>query len=220
MCSEVYVGSFSIENDLLDMWKYYSKGEGVCMCVKNDENYGIYRKIDNVSSLEDNLIGVRVDKYFGEVCYEKEEQRKILSDVIEIGYNSFKKFCDCFKEEIFKRYWSSTFYRNVIFPLSLFMKHPSFLTERECRIVITKNYAVDREEKWGELAFKGKYPNEYLIKDKIVPYIKYYINLSNIRGVMESPISKNKNKILKEYLLKMGLKGVEVSKSKIPFKAY
>lgn len=220
--NEIYICSFSGENDSLDMWKHYSKGNGVGIGFDIGTSYGMYEKIDRQSIETDKYISVKVNKYVGKVVYDAEEQVQIVKKLLKKGLETYKKFCtENDYKQILKMLWASEFYNSVIFPVALFMKHPSFSSEDESRIVITKKYTMGEESDWNNLAFVGEYMNKYKLVDGVLkPYIEMKISKENIRQVFLSPITKCDSRILLEYLKSKKLQVDEsnVVKSTIPLR--
>lgn len=219
---EIFICSFSNCKDSLDMWKYYSKGDGVCIGIATNKHYGIEEDIAKYPSKKNPVVSVAVDRFYGGVVYKKEEQIKIVKKIIEIGKKSYERFCEGSDDVTIRRCWANWFYRKLLFPISMFMKHEAFSTEQESRIAIVKRYIMSNEDEWHMLAFQGQYSNQYEFVDgEIRPYVADEIFDTNSPAqIMLSPISKLDKKLLIEYLQSQKVRVDEknVMKSVIPLR--
>ena len=220
---EIFVCSFSNNEDSLDMWKYYSKGDGVCIGIDTTGKYGIEEEIDRQYLRPEMPIkSVVIDKFYGGVVYEKDEQVKIIEKVIGIGKQSYAKFLEGSDDEIIRRCWVNWFYRKILFPISIFMKHEAFFSECESRVAIVKRYTMGDEREWNTLAFQGKYANQYEFSGgRIRPYVNNEIfDKESLTQVTLSPISKLDEKLLFEYLQsqKVKIDKEHVRKSTLPLR--
>lgn len=217
---EIFICSFSNCEDSLDMWKYYSKGDGVCIGILTNKQYGIEEDIDRYS--KNSIVSVAVDRFQGGVVYKKDEQIEIVKKIIEIGQKSYDRFCEGSDDDIIRRCWANWFYRKLLFPISMFMKHEAFSTEQESRIAIVKRYIMSDENDWSVLAFQGQYPTQYEFVDgRIRPYVNDEIfDTKSPAQITLSPISRLDKKLLCEYLQsqKVKINGKNVMKSALPLR--
>ncbi|ORU00551.1 hypothetical protein D081_1074 [Anaerovibrio sp. JC8] len=219
--NEVYVCSFSTKEDSLDMWKYYSKGDGVCIKFNIDKCAGYYDKIYEYRKAHDSIVAVRCNKYIGKVIYDADQQVKLFEEILMKGLETYKKFCGDDDNKVLDMFWGNEFYKRVIFPMALFMKDPSFSNEQESRIVITKKFTMSEKSDWDTLAFVGEYSNRYkLIDGMLRPYIEMAIPQDSICKIHLSPTTKCDGKVVLEYLKSKGIKIEEsnIVKSKIPLR--
>ena len=218
---DIFVCSFSRDDDLLDMWNYYAEGDGVCIKLCLEHEKGIERKVDVYEIGNTPLTSVQCDKYVGCVVYDLATQKQMIKNILIKGAESFEKFCDSDYVENVIMYWMNVFYRTILFPMSLFMKHPAFCNEREIRVAITKRYTMSNEDEWIKLAYEGKYKNRYkVVGDVVKPYIEMKLSKNDICQVSVGPLSKLDRRNLYEYLNSEGLNLTmnDIKKSTIPLR--
>lgn len=194
----LYICSFSLKKDCLDLWKWYSKNDvGLSLVFNNDEVF-FHRLPKLITS---------------KVFYNKKIKSKILLFIIKTYYEEY------LKDESEEKYKKQN---DIILPQSLTnalvyhfiqFKHPEFESEQELRMVYpeNENYSYNIYHRLGI--------------DKIIPYITTsdeYKDLGKLplKEIIIGP--NNKQKIIKKsleiYLKNKGYENVQVSFSKIPFR--
>lgn len=192
-----FICSFSLKEDSLDMWRYYSK---------SNSGYGL--NFD--SYLFDDLISYNVNGYRNDVdfslirsfkvIYDDNEKQRLLRNVILDTYEAFRYFNGA-KEE---RNRQTT--NHIIYVLKNFQfqfKHNCYASEEEYRFVF---YLPNNKPR----LLKNKLPEvKYREQDGIiVPYLDIEIcnKETSLISVMISPFNKNVAVIdnTKKYLANCG----------------
>jgi hypothetical protein len=174
---DFYVMSFSQDNDNLSLWNNYTKSI-------NKTGYNIQF---TASNLVENIEKVFSTKFvrFAPVCYDKQKQKKALTDCI-LEYNHKYKSSKTPKEELLH-----LMYEFIVY--SLFFKYSKFDVEKECRIVISNiSHVQDKNI-------------DFYVKDGLfIPYLEYKLpectDVEN-RLIEEIKISPICNRELTKYSL-------------------
>lgn len=192
--TDVYVISFSLDEDNLNMWKYYSK-------TADTVGYNIGFEKDKLV----NATGL-IHMTYGKVIYDKEKQVEILTKTLN-EYESLYKDKDSFgRSQVFQM--AMTTLEN----LGVFFKHPAFVDENEFRIIIRDNIRLRK---------KGNCNVKYRInKGVFIPYTTLSFLPEAVRSIGISPCN---NQSIAEYSVermletKFNLKYENFHCSKIPF---
>ena len=204
---DFYQASFTLENDSLHMWNYYTSQIGYCLEF-------------NLSKIVESLQNRLVDKngngriyLYGKVIYDAKTQiiilRKLIKDFMEnISYNSHDKFLWLLCHQIMK--------------LGLFFKNPKFEIENEYRIAYDL-YQNNFEEKTS-LALTNSNAQNYEIcyferLGQKVPYIDIDFDPSSICSITCSPYENNPIiKLLKNKYHSYSSSTISINYSKIPMR--
>lgn len=193
---ERYIISFSMEEDSLPMWNYYSKGN-----YYEGFNIGFYSN-EIIDMLQDVFADKFVNVWLGPVVYDKGKQKKVISDIILNLYNS-----DYANNEKFL----IGFISQRLFDLNLVFKNEKYKHENEVRIVI------DVAENENDINVKYRTYKGYTI-----PYIEIKISKEKVISVTLSPLPlrnteiKKQKQIVKERLKRNGYNNALVNSSEIP----
>lgn len=191
-----YVTCLSKSDDLLNMWKYYSKGNGY-----NGINVGLYNDFEgNINGIEEPF---KVMVY--PIVYDKNEQKNHIKRFIKDFIRTEKEdFIDAKSTDVI-----ATFVGDALSVWNTLFKSEYFKEEQEVRVLIfvPKNSKTAVEHRQ--------------VGANIVPYIKLQINKEAIGSVRIGPINSetaDKNiTIIKEALYEK-FPNIEVSKSNIPLR--
>lgn len=163
-----FVCSFSISDDSLNMWNYYTKTANKSGCnIKF-----------NLESLIKNLPNKNF--YYYKVNYDEEIQKEYIKRHI---YN-FNKAWDNKKSSDFSNELLDLL-EDIIDLRSLLFKHPSFSSEEEYRIVFSfEEEKFDEIKKTGLLKFRES-------NGVIVPFLDIHFDKLSVEGVKLSPTNKS-----------------------------
>lgn len=210
-----FVFSTSINNDSLNLWKYYAKNnryDGYCIGLST---------IALTDEWIDRDTGVAIES--GVVVYSSKEKQDIICSTIEKLYDEWCKYkeSDAFNQKIVRDFqsWVSI--------TALFFKDKCFKDEEEYRFI-----AIAPSEKLKSLTFNynGYLEKMYdfrIVDGVLTPYIKMPFNYWNvdcwaIESICISPSSNYKQKKLGlEYLVKSfdySLPCLHIDQSKIPLR--
>ncbi len=159
--NHLYVSSFSLNQDSLGLWNYYTK---------SSESIGYNIIFDTEKFLKYSNDGSLIKQY-GKVIYDKNEQLTILNNLITNLYQRFKELGDNFTGQniLFQDF------AYLISEFSIFFKDKSFKQEEEFRFV------------WE--SSKNANIREY--KNIFIPYLKYNIPIVGILGITISPTNQS-----------------------------
>lgn len=206
---DLYVLSFSENNDSQTLWSAYSSFTGYNIGIDINE---IGEHINNIGTL-----GVE----HGKVIYEKSKQESILEDEIKIFYKFFKETDLASESYDTNRFFFSI--RMVVY--SLFFKNPVFKNEEEYRFIFRREKSL--------LKNKLRYPNEIEVKfrirnDILIPYIEIPLHADEGQYSGRIPIKsicigpKNNIDIAKQglefFLENKKYDSIKIEKSKLPLR--
>lgn len=159
--NNLYVSSFSLNQDSLGLWSYYTK---------SSESIGYNIIFDTEKFLKYSNDGSLIKQY-GKVIYNKNEQLIILDNLIISLYKRFKELGNNLTGQ-------DILFQDVAYLLSefsIFFKDESFKQEEEFRFI------------WE--SSKNANIREY--KNIFIPYLKYNIPIVSILGITISPTNQN-----------------------------
>lgn len=204
----IYITSFSLENDSLEQWRAYSKnGSGVSISF-NTRTKSTYPHfgLGNFMSLV-------------KVIYDDKLKNKILFSIIFKYFYEYKKDNDkIFSDNDYVEHLAQALTRVFVH-----FKHSSFQSEKEVRLVCAAQNDFER--------FNNK---EYrVVNNVIVPYlssnntklkdsngIKLKVDLIPVDKITIGP--KNNQDIvlngIKDFVNEIGYKNIKIEKSKIPYR--
>lgn len=191
---ETYICSFSLKEDSLDMWRYYSNGSKGC-------SLKIDGRICNELTKEQRLKQY-IDKR--KIIYDKKEQMAILKECIETGHKAYE-YCKT-KENIQS---VLVLIQQVLNTYQYIFKNECFSSENEFRFIFNypKNVEID-------------YLPEVKIRhshDVDVPYIELYFN-DFLEEVMISPLVKDENVVERtlDFVRSRGFNNKIIKQSELP----
>ena len=139
---DFYVVSFSQDGNLLSQWRAYgADGAGYAIGIRPHD---LEEKIEGATALAYGKRGLA----FIKVCYDEDEQRALILDVVDRGeeiikdeYRSrteseHKSFCETAAKAL----------STIMWQFVVFLKHPDFREENEWRVV---------KKRWGANAMPG-----------------------------------------------------------------
>ena len=188
-----YTACFSLKNDLLPLWSYYTK-------TKDSTGYNIgFKKQKLLKCLRSYGNGGFVS---GKVIYDENIQKEILKSALY----DFNEFYQNHKDEDTVRYFMS-----FVSLAALFFKHPSFESEQEYRIVNTK--------KTNKL-MKNEILASRICNGMFIPYLSCKFDKEIISEVGISPTQKQEIAVIgiQKLLEQLNYKDVNIFKSKIPLR--
>ena len=201
-----YICCFSLKEDSLDMWRYYSKGDGgyglglysYAFFEFEEYQYGNYNENDMFSCMSSF-----------KVIYKDSEKRKILKEIIIDTYSAYQNSDSDEKEEKSKK-----FIQYALKTLQYRFKHECYSSEQEFRFVFYLPYSKpkDLKNKLPEV----KYRNQNGI---LVPYIEIVLKdaSSILNEVWISPFVGNMGVLdtTSEYLSQCGF-SCKIKLSRLP----
>lgn len=176
---EIFVASFSEDDDSLCMWNYYLKNS-------NYEGYSIHFNFDKMEEMandtEKNCAGYHVDQYY--MLYDESEKKKLIKTLLDIilKHKNEKINIENCKMKI----------QRFLTLLNPICKSQYFSHEKECRMIIVQNSAE------RQFDLKRRSHGQYLI-----PYIEVPIEqFGKIEFVTCPPINNNKkiSQLTEEFL--------------------
>ena len=190
---EIYIISFSQNDDSLSMWNYY---------IKNDKYEGFALNFGH-NNPEESFKTKPYEIKFIRIFYDVQEVERKIQKVLTY----IKKL---YIEETKTKQMAIKIINNLIFELRYFYKNPHFKHEEEYRIMIVQS-KDDRK-------FAVKYRNKGQL---IIPYIEVPLKELNLKLVYVTiPPIQNKNKIVEqtteEFLESHGFKNKAIKLSTIP----
>ncbi len=209
----VYQCSFSLNNDSLPMWNYYTKNNelrGVNIGFDSKKlSDSIERTIPRAETVDKNQLFV----FGGNVIYEKDKQKVIIKDIIEKYSQLIFEHYDCEKALRMSLHFFDRIIDRIVLA-GTFFKKECFSVEEEYRLAVClcaengKFIAL----KDAKIEYMSKF-NFYL------PYIDLQYELNSIDSIMVSPtydfniIQHNLIALLKNYDIS---NEIEISQSSIP----
>ncbi|CAO3352052.1 DUF2971 domain-containing protein [Azospirillum melinis] len=196
----IFTISFSEEKDSLDQWRGYSGGTG-----------GF--------AIGFNLTDLAFEQRLMKVCYNEDDQRQIVKDVIDEMAHYYEKsayFTSKFVKELLITQFCVSFAR-LIFTLAPQFKSKHWASEKEWRIILTsmkKNYQDNLKFRAGKMGlipyveFKPKHFKRGL-------YEKMPIN-TVVQG--PSPHAKLGRESLEQFLHSVGHHDVRIEASSVPLR--
>lgn len=196
-----YICSFSLEEDLLPMWRMYSKSEhyeGFCL--------GIYDGVFKHSSCFEKGYNIELRK----TIYSDQEKTKLLNKLL-------LPICECYDDvsETERRTWLSII-GQFIYQNQFVFKNKAFEYEKEIRAILH----IPKEQKG---AFKNISERKYRQKNGIIiPYIEFTLPKNciyqiNLAPTIKEDIAKNN---LTDFLVSKEYNGIKIIPSKVPLRTY
>ena len=192
-----YICSFSLKEDSLDMWRYYSKGNGgyglKCYSLLFDK----HKKFEH-SDYEENAIFSLIRSY--KVIYSDEEKKQILKRIIVDTFSAYKNSNQA-ENKKFQEAKSFIQYTLKIFQFQF--KHECYSSEQEYRFVFYLPYSKPK-------LLENKMPNvKYRTQGGIpIPYIDIVVEKgsSYLKEVLISPFIENESVLAttSDYLVQCG----------------
>lgn len=207
---QFYQASFSLCEDSLIMWNYYSQGNGTNI---NFSEKILLESLRN--QLQDEVVKP-IALLHGCVIYDEEEQIEILKKIL-LDFSMAEQYLD---------EWY-LFTAMAVLNVGVFFKHYGFHDEREYRIVYNLYRDFDNPAKclslfWDKEQHEAYEFDVYKKANMLIPYVDVYFDGNAIQGILLSP------KITAEYyadglkvlLQKYGLATdrIKIKKSKIPLR--
>ena len=168
----VYQISFSYDEDNLGLWNYYTRGEGIKGYNLKFKSNDLLSKLNIKPKLPS---GNRPKPYGGKVIYNKEEQDKIVYEIIDKFRTHYDKYGNT-DNLLFE--WLV----DKLLMIGTFFKPECFSIEKEYRIII--DLYINKEGEYDTIA------NESGIFERngyLIPYIEVEFNKSCLQGITVSP---------------------------------
>lgn len=206
---QAYISCFSLKEDSLDMWRYYSRGNGGYGLKLNSFIFNAYLDPENFNSNEDDKDIKYVKMTSFKVVYDKEKQEEELRNIIADVYLAYQASCLPDKEDEAKK-----FIQYALSFLQFRFKHPCFSSEQEYRFVA---YRPISEPSY----LKDKLPDvEYRTQNgEVVPYIDLIVTrkADYLTEVLISPYMKSQSALVttRDYLAQSKF-NCEVKISELP----
>lgn len=203
-----YICSFSHKEDSLDMWRYYSKGNG---------GYGIkcfstlFEKFKEYeySDFDKDATFCSIQSY--KVIYDNDEKRQILESIIT---DTFSAYTNANDQENDKRQSAKGFIQYALKTFQFRFKHECYSSEQEYRFVVYIPYSKPQ-------LLKNKLPNVLFRKQNgaPIPYIDLVVDNGDeyLDEIMISPFIENESVLAttSDYLSQCGF-NCKVKLSQLP----
>lgn len=178
-----FICSFSLKEDSLDMWRYYSKGNGGYGLKFFSSLFDKYKDYE-YSDYDENALFCVLRSY--KVIYAIEEKKNILKSIITDTFAAFSNSIDSEEE---KRKAAKGFIQYALKTFQFQFKHECYSSEQEFRFVI---YVPDSKP---NLLKNDLPPIQYRKQNGVlVPYIDLIVDddYSYLDEVLISPFIENK----------------------------
>lgn len=203
-----FICSFSLKEDSLDMWRYYSKGNGGYGLKCYPMLFNGYKGYE-ISDYEENAIFSIIKEY--KVIYDNSEKSQILRDIICDTFSAYQND----NSEPDKDKVARNFIKYTLKILQFQFKHECYSSEQEYRFVVYLPYV--KPEK-----LQNKMPTVLYRKQNgmPVPYIELEVEngASYLTEVLISPFIDNDNveTTTNDYLTQCGFDNCRTRKSDLP----
>ena len=203
-----YICSFSLKEDSLDMWRYYSKSSGGyglnCISMLFDK----YKEYE-FSDYDEDALFCLLRSY--KVIYGEEEKKQILKALI---MDTFSAFSNSDEPEKDKRQLAKGFIQYALKIFQFRFKHECYSSEKEFRFVVYVPYEKPKQLK-NELP-KIKFRKQ---NGTPIPYIDIAVDSgdSYLKEVLISPFVNSESVLAttRDYLTQCGF-NCEVKLSQLP----
>lgn len=177
-----YICSFSLKEDSLDMWRYYSKGEGGYGLKLTPFLFDDYFEFETGDYSEDKEFSM-IRSY--KVIYDDSEKERMLREIITDTYTAYQNSGE---DEEYRIKESKHRIQYVLKTLQYRFKNECYSSEQEYRFVFYRPYSKPDLLK-NELP-PVKYRKQ---NDIVVPYIDIVVDKGNkhLEEVLISPFIKN-----------------------------
>lgn len=197
--SNLFIASFSLNKDALNLWTYYTKSshsDGYCIGF----NYnGIF--------CENGL-----DIITSEVIYDPIRQKRIIASLLKSFLSIFNNLGKHETTKIDRYMIMGRRFEYYISEISCFFKHPAFYAEEEFRAVVRMH---KNSKKHIELPLKVRQNGGML-----VPYTELEFKKEHVASVTISPTLIDKPVLPGLHVLRSELgMNFEIHRSQIPFRA-
>lgn len=203
-----YICSFSLKEDSLDMWRYYSKGNGgyglKCHSLLFDK-----QKAYEYSDYQEDATFSLIHSY--KVIYRDKEKKQILKDIITDTFSAYEHSNES-ESDKYREVKGFIQYALKIFQFQF--KHECYASEQEYRFVfyLPDSKPKQLENKMPDVKFRTQ-------NGMLVPYIDLPIEdgTSCLQEVLVSPFIENKNvkSTTSDYLTQCGYH-CNIIKSELP----
>ena len=203
-----YICSFSLKEDSLDMWRYYSKGNGgyglKCYSLLFDK----YKAYEHSNYQEDAVFSL-IRSY--RVIYKDSEKCQILKNII---LDTFSAYENSNKSESEKNKEAKGFIQYTMKIFQFQFKHECYSSEQEYRFVFYLPYSkpVHLENKMPKVKFRTQ-------NGMPIPYIDLTVEngYSYLKEVLISPFIENESVLAttSDYLTECGF-NCTTRKSELP----
>ena len=203
-----YICSFSLKEDSLDMWRYYSKGNGgyglKCYSLLFDK----YKAYEHSNYQVDAMFSL-IRSY--RVIYKDSEKCQILKDII---LDTFSAYENSDKSESEKNKEAKGFIQYTMKIFQFQFKHECYSSEQEYRFVFYLPYSkpVHLENKMPNVKFRTQ-------NGMPIPYIDLTVEngSSYLKEVLISPFIENESVLAttSDYLAECGF-NCTIRKSELP----
>lgn len=203
-----YICSFSLKEDSLDMWRYYSKGNGGYGLKCYSSLFDEYKDYEYSDYQEDAMFSL-IRSY--RVIYSDEEKKQILKNIITDTFNAFEYSNEAIDDKCIE---AKGFIQHTLKIFQFQFKHECYSTEQEFRFVFYLPYERPKllENRMPSVKFRAQ-------NGMLIPYIDLVVEKGNsyLSEVLISPFVENKNIVAttREYLTSCGFRCI-VNKSELP----
>lgn len=205
---DAYICSFSLKEDSLDMWRYYSKGDGGYALKLYAFVFDEHKEYE-YSDYDEKAVFSNISSY--KVIYDEEIKQNMLENVILDTYKVYEQLIetepDCEEKAM-------GFIKHALKIFQFQFKHDCYASEQEYRFVFYR--PCSKPELLQNELPEVKYRSQNGV---IVPYIDITIENSALylSEVLISPFIKSKvvKKTTQEYLSQCGI-DCEVRHSELP----
>ncbi len=203
-----YICSFSLKEDSLDMWRYYSKGNGGYGLKCYSFLFDRYKDYE-YSDYEEDAVFSLIKSY--KVIYNEDEKRQILKNII---IDTFSVYKNASEENNDKYQEAKSFIQYALKIFQFQFKNECYSSEQEYRFVFYLPYNKPNllQNKMPTIKFRSQ-------NGMPVPYIDLVVEngTSYLKEVLISPFIENENALatINDYLTECGFT-CKVKKSELP----
>lgn len=203
-----FICSFSLKEDSLDMWRYYSKGDGGYGLKLSPYIFDNYREFEYDEYEENRLFSV-IRQF--KVIYENQEKKQIIKDLVLDAYLYYHRNAEEDPDELNE---ALRFIQSKLKEQQFRFKHECYSSEQEYRFIFYRPYSKPD-------ALLNKLPEVHYRNQNgvIIPYLDITIEPENayLMEVLISPFIESEIVLdtTMEYLSSCGF-NCETRLSKLP----
>lgn len=184
--TRIFVSCCSTAKDSLAQWRSYSGGGGYSLAFNPSSRPQVLTKSDDLAIADAAIV-----ESWRKVIYVEGDQKKLVNDTLNflVGLTPNPDMPNI-NTELERRLDTAI---QVLLTNSCYMKHPAFAEEKEARLIMSVNDAVDRED----ILYR---PTAY----GVAPYLAIALDSSDHRGTVPTKVKNPSSLPLLEVLLGPG----------------
>lgn len=211
-----YSISFSMQEDSLTMWNYYTKGDSVKGYAIGFEKWGLLKNLSILIRDDDGKIVERNEKdhlviFHGKIIYDEKEQIQLLKNIFDEFLKLYDKEVDVDESFIYEL---TRLMVEKALDYGLFFKKSGFYPEAEYRLIYCTYLSNNFEHSLKGIPRTEKFR---LVKGVFVPYQECSFNKDSIKQIRFSPTLRSElsEASLVRFLSANGVQTEEIEESNL-----